>query len=283
MTRPRLTAALAVCLAAAARLRHRLGRARTPAQAASRSRRGTAGCSSRRTSACSRGRTAPPGRNRNRSWTLSASPTARSSPTSAPAPAGSRCAWHAASARRASSTPRTCNARCSTPSGGGSAAKGCATCRMRLGAGSEPNLPARALDAVLVVDVYPEVDRSRDVPAQPRRCAQAERPYRRRQLQAGTRRPRASTGRRRARRRCATVEADARAAGLRVLARENLPYQYLLVLGTLRQRAARLRTIPPMQAATTSDTLVRRADVDRSRVARTASTAVPSGWRRCCS
>jgi hypothetical protein len=27
------------------------------------------------------------------------------------------------------------------------------------------------------------------------------------------------------------VEADARAAGLRVLARENLPYQYLLVLG----------------------------------------------------
>ena len=28
-----------------------------------------------------------------------------------------------------------------------------------------------------------------------------------------------------------TVEADARAAGLRVLARENLPFQYLLVLG----------------------------------------------------
>jgi hypothetical protein len=27
------------------------------------------------------------------------------------------------------------------------------------------------------------------------------------------------------------VESDARAAGLRVMARENLPYQYLLVLG----------------------------------------------------
>jgi hypothetical protein len=29
----------------------------------------------------------------------------------------------------------------------------------------------------------------------------------------------------------ASVEADARSAGLRVLTRENLPYQYLLVLG----------------------------------------------------
>jgi hypothetical protein len=29
----------------------------------------------------------------------------------------------------------------------------------------------------------------------------------------------------------AAVEADARAAGLRVLARENLPFQYLIVLG----------------------------------------------------
>jgi hypothetical protein len=29
----------------------------------------------------------------------------------------------------------------------------------------------------------------------------------------------------------ASVEADARAAGLRVLARENLPFEYLLVLG----------------------------------------------------
>ena len=30
----------------------------------------------------------------------------------------------------------------------------------RLGEGSDPNLPARSLDAVLVVDVYPEVERT---------------------------------------------------------------------------------------------------------------------------
>ena len=29
----------------------------------------------------------------------------------------------------------------------------------RLGTGTDPNLPADALDAVLVVDMYPEIDR----------------------------------------------------------------------------------------------------------------------------
>jgi predicted methyltransferase len=100
----------------------------------------------------------------------------------------------------------------------------------RLGAGSSPNLPPRALDAILVVDVYPEVE---DRVTFLRNLAAA--------LKLGGRigvvnykpgrggpGPAPEEG---VRVESASVETDARAAALRVLARENLPYQYLLVLG----------------------------------------------------
>ena len=100
----------------------------------------------------------------------------------------------------------------------------------RLGVGRAPNLPERALDAVLVVDVYPEVE---DRIAFLRNLAAA--------LKLGGRlgvvnyRPgRGGPGpapQEGVRVESASVEGDARAAGLRVLARQTLPYQYLLVLG----------------------------------------------------
>ena len=100
----------------------------------------------------------------------------------------------------------------------------------RLGSDSTPNLPAASLDAVLVVDVYPEVE-NRVVFL--RNLAQA--------LKAGGRigivnykpgrggpGPAPSEG---VRVESGSVERDAVSAGLRVQARQTLPYQYLLVLG----------------------------------------------------
>ena len=100
----------------------------------------------------------------------------------------------------------------------------------RLGTGTDPNLPPRALDAILVVDVYPEVD---DRVTFLRNLAGALKPsgrlgvvnYKPGQGGPG---PAPNEG---VRVESAAVEADARAAGLRVLARENLPFQYLIVLG----------------------------------------------------
>ena len=102
----------------------------------------------------------------------------------------------------------------------------------RLGAGSAPNLPARSLDAVLVVDTYPEVEVEDRVKLL-RNLAAA--------LKSGGRLgivnykpgrggpgPAPQEG---VRVDSASVERDAQAAGLRVLARQTLPYQYLLVLG----------------------------------------------------
>jgi ubiquinone/menaquinone biosynthesis C-methylase UbiE len=100
----------------------------------------------------------------------------------------------------------------------------------RLGADTSPNLPIDALDAILVVDVYPEVEdrvtflrnlaaslksggRLGIVNYKPGRGGPGPSP------QEGVRVESAS------------VERDAQAAGLRVLARQVLPYQYLLVLG----------------------------------------------------
>jgi predicted methyltransferase len=100
----------------------------------------------------------------------------------------------------------------------------------RLGSDSDPNLPARALDAILVVDVYPEVgDRVTFL----RNLAAALKPggrigvvnYKPGEGGPG---PAPNEG---VRVESAAVEADARAAGVRVLSRENLPFQYLLVLG----------------------------------------------------
>jgi predicted methyltransferase len=103
--------------------------------------------------------------------------------------------------------------------------------RTVLGEGSSPNLPPGVLDAVLVVDAYPEVQ----VPDRVtflKNLALGLKPNGRigivnYKLGGGgpgpddpsLRVPRAS------------VERDAAAAGLKVRASGNLPYQYLLVLG----------------------------------------------------
>jgi SAM-dependent methyltransferase len=100
----------------------------------------------------------------------------------------------------------------------------------RLGAGSNPNLPARSLDAVLVVDVYPEVE---DRITFLRNLAAALKPNGRigivnYKLGQGGPGPSPAEG---VRVEQSAVEADAANAGLRVLARAVLTYQYLLVLG----------------------------------------------------
>ena len=60
----------------------------------------------------------------------------------------------------------------------------------RLGTETDPNLPPGALDAALMVDMYPGDRRARHLPAQPLPRPEAERPHRRRQLQAGSGRTR---------------------------------------------------------------------------------------------
>ena len=99
----------------------------------------------------------------------------------------------------------------------------------RMGTDAKPDLPAQALDAVLVVDVYPEVT---DRIAFLRNLASALKPagrigivnYKPGQGGPG---PAPSEG---VRVESTLVERDAQAAGLRVIARQNLLYQYLLVL-----------------------------------------------------
>ena len=96
--------------------------------------------------------------------------------------------------------------------------------------GSDPNLPARALDAVLVVDAYQEVERPRR-----RFCATWRARSSPTAASASSTTSRAAAARAR-RRTCASsepsVEADARGRRPASARRsENLPYQYLLVLG----------------------------------------------------
>lgn len=100
----------------------------------------------------------------------------------------------------------------------------------RLGVGSAPNLPERSLDAVLVVDVYPEVE---DRVTFLKNLAAALKPGGRLGIVnykpgRGGPGPAPQEG---VRVESASVEGDALAAGLLVLARQTLPYQYLLVLG----------------------------------------------------
>ena len=97
----------------------------------------------------------------------------------------------------------------------------------RLAEGSNPNLPARSLDAVLVVDVYPEMEGNRVTYL--RNIATALKPGGR--IGIVNYKPGEGGPGPDIRIDSAAVEADARAAGLRVLARQDLPYQYLLVLG----------------------------------------------------
>lgn len=101
----------------------------------------------------------------------------------------------------------------------------------RLGSGSNPNLPPGSLDAVLAVDVYPELDEE-DRVIFLRNLASALKPngrigivnYKPGKVGPGPDDPSMRVD-------STTVEADARAAGLEVFAVEDLPYQYLLVLG----------------------------------------------------
>lgn len=113
------------------------------------------------------------------------------------------------------------------------AKEGLENVQTRLGQGSDPNLPASSLDAVLVVDVYPEVEAG-DRVGFLRNLAASLKPngrigivnYRPGQGGPG---PSPEEG---LRVDAEVVEQDAAAAALRVLSRETfLPYQYLLVLG----------------------------------------------------
>lgn len=110
------------------------------------------------------------------------------------------------------------------------AKEGLGNVHTRLGEGSHPNLPRGELDAVLVVDVYPEVaDRVTFL----RNLAASLKPngligivnYKPGRGGPG---PSPDEGTRVDRE---VVEADAQAAGLRAVARETLPFHYLLVLG----------------------------------------------------
>lgn len=100
----------------------------------------------------------------------------------------------------------------------------------RLGAGNDPNLPLSALDAALVVGVYPEVP---DRVGFLRQMAAAIKPTGRIgivEFSPGRGGP-GPAGDEGVRVEASAVEADARRAGLRVLSRAQLPFQYLLVLG----------------------------------------------------
>jgi ubiquinone/menaquinone biosynthesis C-methylase UbiE len=109
------------------------------------------------------------------------------------------------------------------------ALEGLANVETRLGEGSLPNLPKGELDAVLVVDVYPEVE---DRVSLLRNLAVALKSNGRIGVVnylpgSGGPGPSPQEGMRVD---STAVEADAKAAGLRVLARQTLQYQYLLVL-----------------------------------------------------
>lgn len=99
-----------------------------------------------------------------------------------------------------------------------------------LGTSTAPNLPPGALDAILVVDVYPEVDDRVTFLRSLARALKATGRIGVVNYKPGGGGPGPAPGEG-VRVESAAVEADARAAGQRVLARENLPFQYLLVLG----------------------------------------------------
>jgi predicted methyltransferase len=102
--------------------------------------------------------------------------------------------------------------------------------RIARSVGTDQKLPRGSLDAALVVDTYQEVDESERVMFL-RNLAAALKPNGR--IGIVNHKPgRGGPGPEpEVRIESAVVEEKAREAGLRVLARENLPYQYLLVLG----------------------------------------------------
>jgi predicted methyltransferase len=93
--------------------------------------------------------------------------------------------------------------------------------------GNDPNLPGKTLDAILMVDAYQEVDNR---VLYLRNLADALKPKGRIGIvnwKPGRGGPGPDANERVAQ---SVVEADAAAAGLKVLDHEDLPYQYLLVL-----------------------------------------------------
>ncbi|HVG69584.1 MAG TPA: class I SAM-dependent methyltransferase [Vicinamibacterales bacterium] len=101
----------------------------------------------------------------------------------------------------------------------------------RLGTETDTNLPKGALDAVLVVDVYQEVADEASRIRLLRHLASTIKPQGRIGIvnyKPGEGGPGPEPQRRLDR---AVVEAEVRAAGLRVLDRVTLPFQYLLVVG----------------------------------------------------
>ena len=93
--------------------------------------------------------------------------------------------------------------------------------------GNDPNLPAKTLDAILMVDAYQEVENR---VLYLRNLANALKPKGRIGIvnwKPGRGGPGPDPNERVAQ---SVVEGDAAAAGLKVIAHEDLPYQYLLVL-----------------------------------------------------
>jgi SAM-dependent methyltransferase len=97
-----------------------------------------------------------------------------------------------------------------------------------LGTATDPRLPPGSVDAILFVDGYQEVDEGNRVPFL-RNLARALKPGGR--LGIVNYKPGRGGPGPDVRVPSAVVEADARAAGLRVIDRADLPFQYLLVLG----------------------------------------------------
>jgi ubiquinone/menaquinone biosynthesis C-methylase UbiE len=100
----------------------------------------------------------------------------------------------------------------------------------RLSSENDPNLPAGALDAVLIVDTYQEIDDSDRRVAFLRGLAQTLKPNGRIGL-VNYKPGRGGPGPEQGRIESGVAEAEARRAGLRVIDRANLPFQYLLILG----------------------------------------------------
>ena len=108
--------------------------------------------------------------------------------------------------------------------------EGLTNVQVRRGSGSDPNLPSGVIDAVLVVDVYPEVEDRVTFLKNLKAAIKANGRIGIVNYKPGTGGPGPAPNEG-VRVDSTLVEADARAAGLRVLARGNLPFQYLLVLG----------------------------------------------------
>jgi ubiquinone/menaquinone biosynthesis C-methylase UbiE len=98
----------------------------------------------------------------------------------------------------------------------------------RLGSGNDPNLPMGALDAILVVDAYQEVEGRVTFLQNLARALKTNGLIGIVNYKPGRGGPGPPENIRVDR---SSVEADAQAAGLRLISAEVLPYQYLLVLG----------------------------------------------------